>query len=97
MPIALLNLIAKICENRKLLLALLAAVVLWSVSTIWATMAALPAKVEKHEARLTTLEFEKASQSEQLKSINNSLSRIETSVSETRRDVNDLKNTLISR
>ena len=94
---ALLSLATQLCQNKKLLLALFTALTVWSISTLWATMASLPLRVEQHETRLTTLEFEKATQSEQLKAINNSLTRIETSVGETRRDVSELKTTLIRR
>ena len=92
---ALLSLATQLCQNKKLLLILFEVLVLWSVATIWANMSSLPAKVAQHETRLTTLEFNKASQEEQLKSINCSLNRIETSVSETRHDVSELKTTLI--
>jgi uncharacterized coiled-coil protein SlyX len=94
---ALLSLATQLCQNKKLLLILFEVLVLWSVATVWANMSSLPAKVAQHETRLTTLEFEKATQSEQLKAINNSLTRIETSVGETRRDVSELKTTLIRR
>ena len=98
MPPALLTLLIELCRNKKAHLSVISVLIIisvWSMGKLWATISCQPAIIAQHETRLTTLEFDKASQSEQLRAINHSLNRIETSVGETRRDVSDLKTTLI--
>lgn len=99
MPPAILTILLKLLECKKAstsLLVMLLVLVTWGASTLWAKLSVQPAVVAQHESRIVTLELDRATQTEQLQAINRSLARIEASVNDTKKDVSDLKNVLIS-
>jgi len=90
----------KLVDNKKstgsaMLLMLI--LVVWAISSVYTNLSALPAGQRDLTDRVVAIELNDVDVCAQLKSINSSLARIETGVSETRREVSDLKTSLIHR
>lgn len=100
MPPALLTLLLRLCDNKKMgasAFVIIAALSLWAAGSVYTTLSAQPMLHATTDKRLTAIELVNVDVCAQLKDMSKSLERIDRNTESTRREVSDLQRSLIRR